>query len=111
MFAVPFDEIAPIVGRSPSAHDNSPAALAAGCRARRTVAVTERRNQRTVVDAFLAASRDGDFDALLAMLDRMSCCAPASPLCNQARLVRFVVRRRPWPSSSRGVPGPRNQQW
>jgi len=56
MFAVPFDEIAPIVGRSRQRHDNSPAALAAGCRARRRSAVTERRNQRTVVDRFLAAS-------------------------------------------------------
>src|ERR671932_583336 len=53
MFAVPFDEIAPIVGRSPTA-------------ARQ---LASRARQREVVDAFLAASRDGDFDALLAVLD------------------------------------------
>src|SRR5947208_6146820 len=68
MFAVPFDEIAPIVGRSPSA------ARQLASRARRRVqgataggADVERR--RAVVDAFLAASRGGDFAALLALLD------------------------------------------
>ena len=68
MFAVPFDEIAPIVGRSPTA------ARQLASRARRRVrgaAVGDAAHprQRAVVKAFLAASRDGDFDALLAMLD------------------------------------------
>jgi RNA polymerase sigma factor (sigma-70 family) len=69
MFAVPFDEIAPIVGRSPAATRQ----LAS--RARRRVQGTapapeaDRGRQRAVVDAFLAASRGGDFDALLALLD------------------------------------------
>ena len=68
MFAVPFDEIAPIVERSPDATRQ----LAS--RARRRVQTapvpdTDVARQRTVVDAFLAASRDGDFDALLAVLD------------------------------------------
>jgi RNA polymerase sigma factor (sigma-70 family) len=69
MFAVPFDEIAPIVGRTPTA------ARQLASRARRRVqgnaAVPEAdlNRQRRVVDAFLAASRDGDFDALLAVLD------------------------------------------
>ena len=68
MFAVPFDEIAPIVERSPDATRQ----LAS--RARRRVQAapvpdTDIARQRTVVDAFLAASRDGDFDALLAVLD------------------------------------------
>jgi RNA polymerase sigma-70 factor, ECF subfamily len=69
-FAVPFDEIAPIVGRTPAA------ARQLASRARRRVrgAATEeldldRRRQREVVDAFLAASRGGDFDALLQVLD------------------------------------------
>ena len=68
MFAVPFDEIAPIVGRSPVA------ARKLASRARRRVqgapvpdAGLDR--QREVVDAFLAAARDGDFDSLLAVLD------------------------------------------
>ena len=70
MFAVPFDEIATIVGRSPAA------ARQLASRARRRVqgtdvadAPADRARQRAVVDAFLAASRSGDFDALLALLD------------------------------------------
>ena len=68
MFAVPFDQIAPIMGRSPAA------ARQLASRARRrvhgaTVPDADLTRQRTVVDAFLTASRDGDFDALLALLD------------------------------------------
>jgi len=69
MFAVPFDEIAPIVGRTPAATRQ----LASRARRRVQGADTEieadRARQRAVVDAFLAASRGGDFDALLALLD------------------------------------------
>jgi RNA polymerase sigma factor (sigma-70 family) len=69
MFAVPFDEIGPIVGRSPAA------ARQLASRARRRVRGAapapdaDVARQREVVDAFLAAARDGDFDALLAVLD------------------------------------------
>jgi RNA polymerase sigma factor (sigma-70 family) len=69
LFAVPFDEIAPIVGRSPTT------ARQLASRARRrvqgaaTVSDVDLTRQREVVDAFLAASRGGDFDALLAVLD------------------------------------------
>jgi RNA polymerase sigma-70 factor (ECF subfamily) len=69
MFAVPFDEIAPIVDRSPEA------ARQLASRARRRVRGVEPTSeldtaaQREVVDAFLAAGRDGDFVALLALLD------------------------------------------
>jgi len=68
MFAVPFDEIASIVGRSPDA------ARQLASRARRRVqgaAVpdTDLGHQREVVDAFFAAARGGDFEALVAVLD------------------------------------------
>jgi RNA polymerase sigma factor (sigma-70 family) len=69
MFAVPFDEIAPIVDRSPAA------ARQLASRARRRVqgaAPTpdaDLSRQREVVDAYLAAARDGDFEALLEVLD------------------------------------------
>lgn len=69
MFDVPFDEIATIVGRSPAA------ARQLASRARRriqgadTVADADQSLRRRVVDAFLKASREGDFDALLALLD------------------------------------------
>jgi RNA polymerase sigma-70 factor (ECF subfamily) len=68
MFAVPFDEIAPIVDRSPDA------AKMLASRARRRVQSAslpdpDRARNRQIVDAFLAASREGDFAALLATLD------------------------------------------
>jgi RNA polymerase sigma-70 factor (ECF subfamily) len=69
MFAVPFDEIGPIVGRS------STAARQLASRARRRVqgaahdADADLDRQRVVVEAFLAAARGGDFEALLAVLD------------------------------------------
>lgn len=69
MFAVPFDDIAPIVARSPAA------ARQLASRARRRVQRAapppdaDLPRQRAVVDAFLAAARKGDFDALLAVLD------------------------------------------
>jgi hypothetical protein len=68
MFAVPFNQIAPIVDRSPAA------ARQLASRARRRVrgAVpppdADLAAQRAVVDAFLAAARDGDFGALVAVL-------------------------------------------
>ena len=69
MFAVPFDEIAPMVNRSPVA------ARQLASRARRRVQReapepdVDLAGQREVVDAFFAAARDGDFDALVAVLD------------------------------------------
>jgi RNA polymerase sigma factor (sigma-70 family) len=69
MFDLPYAEIAPIVGRT----ENTAAQLAA--RARRRVRgrtpypATDLVRQRRLVDAFLTAARDGDFDALLAVLD------------------------------------------
>jgi RNA polymerase sigma factor (sigma-70 family) len=69
MFNLPFEHIAPIVGRSPAATRQ----LAS--RARRRVQgapptpEADRTRQREVVDAFLAASRGDDFSALLALLD------------------------------------------
>jgi RNA polymerase sigma factor (sigma-70 family) len=69
MFAVPFDQIAPIVGRSPAA------ARQLASRARRRVRGAtpapdvDLARQREAVDAFIAAARGGDFDALVAVLD------------------------------------------
>jgi RNA polymerase sigma factor (sigma-70 family) len=68
VFAVPFEEIAAIVGRSPAA------ARQLASRARRRVqgtaaAPADLSRQRKVVDAFLAAARGGDFQALLTILD------------------------------------------
>jgi RNA polymerase sigma-70 factor (ECF subfamily) len=69
VFGVPFDEIAPLVERSPAA------ARQLASRARRRVRAeapepdADLAVQRRAVDAFLAASRDGDFEGLLRILD------------------------------------------
>lgn len=69
MFAVPFEEIAPIVGRTPAA------ARQLASRGRRRVQGTpaaadvDLGRKRKIVEAFLAASRGGDFEGLLAVLD------------------------------------------
>src|SRR5262249_27236709 len=69
MFNVSFDAIAPVVGRSPMA--TRQLASRGGRRVRGTPATPEadRARQREVVEAFLSASRSGDFSALLAILD------------------------------------------
>jgi RNA polymerase sigma-70 factor (ECF subfamily) len=69
MFAVPFDEIAPIVGRSTAAARQLASRARRRVRGAARVADTDLIRQREVVGAFLAASRGGDFDALLAVLD------------------------------------------
>jgi RNA polymerase sigma factor (sigma-70 family) len=68
MFAVPFDEIAGMLGKS------ADATKMLASRARHKVQGTppppvERRRQRAIVDAFMAAARGGDFEALLQVLD------------------------------------------
>ncbi|HSC74473.1 MAG TPA: RNA polymerase sigma factor SigJ [Gaiellaceae bacterium] len=88
MFAMPFDEIAPIVGRSPEA------ARQLASRARRRVQGAspapdvELAEQQKVVEAFLSAAREGNFDALLELLDpgvtlRVDA-GPGSPLAQEA---------------------------
>jgi RNA polymerase sigma-70 factor (ECF subfamily) len=69
MFAVPFDEIAPIVGRSPDAARQLASRARRRVRGADTSYELDLTRQREVVDAFLAAARDGDFDALVAVLD------------------------------------------
>jgi RNA polymerase sigma factor (sigma-70 family) len=67
MFAMPFDEIAPIVERSPAATRQ----LASRARRRvqgATVPDGDWVQKRRIITAFLAASRDGDFDALMGLL-------------------------------------------
>jgi DNA-directed RNA polymerase specialized sigma24 family protein len=69
IFAVPFDEIAPIVERSPEAARQLASRARRHVRAERTVPDADLETQREVVDAFLAAAREGDFDRLVAVLD------------------------------------------
>jgi RNA polymerase sigma-70 factor (ECF subfamily) len=96
LFAVPFEEIAPIVGRAPAATRQ----LAS--RARRRVSGAgpdgppDLARRRAVVDAFLAASRNGDFAALLEVLDpdvvvRADTTAVATGADEQVRGARAVA--------------------
>ncbi len=95
MFAVPFDEIAPMLDRSPAAARQ----LASRARRRVTgvgpVAEADLTRQRRVVDAYLAAARNGDFEALVALLhpdvvlhsDRAAGPTPEPVVLRGARLV------------------------
>jgi hypothetical protein len=97
MFAVPFDEIAPIVGRSAAA------ARQLASRARRRVQGTapvsdvDLATQREVIDAFIAAAREGEFQALIAVLDpdvvlRADVGAPPAGMSRAARGAEAVAR-------------------
>ena len=89
VFGMTFDEIAPVVDRSPVA------ARQLASRARRRVQGqaptpdTDRQQQRRVLDAFLAAARDGDFQGLVSVLDPdVVLRADAGPLTGMSRVVR-----------------------
>lgn len=95
MFDLPFDDIAPIVGRTPAA------ARQLASRARRRVQgvdppETTRDRHRKIVDAFLAAARGDDFSALLEMLDP-EVVLHADPVAVEVSLARLA----------QGVPAPR----
>jgi RNA polymerase sigma-70 factor (ECF subfamily) len=69
MFAVPFDEIAPLVDRSPEAARQLASRARRRVRGQRAEPDADLDAQREVVAAFLAAAREGDFEALVAVLD------------------------------------------
>ena len=69
MFAVPFEEIGAAIGRSPAAARQLASRARRRVRGTPAVPPSDLERQREVVEAFLAASRHGDFDALVAVLD------------------------------------------
>src|SRR5215211_6540258 len=69
MFAVPFDEIAGITGRSPEAARQLASRARRRVRGQAPAPDADLARQRQVVDAFSAAAQEGDFDALVAVLD------------------------------------------
>jgi RNA polymerase sigma-70 factor (ECF subfamily) len=69
LFAVPFEEIAPVLGRSPAAARQLASRARRRVRGAAPVPDPDLGRQRAVVDAFFAAARDGDLDALVAVLD------------------------------------------
>jgi RNA polymerase sigma-70 factor (ECF subfamily) len=84
IFAMPFDEIAPIVDRSPEAARQLASRARRRVQSENTIPDADLDTQRRVLDAFLAAARDGDFDGLIAVLDpdvvlRVDMGAPSGP--------------------------------
>jgi RNA polymerase sigma-70 factor (ECF subfamily) len=69
VFAVPFDDVAEILGRSPDASRQLASRARRRLQGTSTTAGIDLVRQRAVVDAFLRAARGGDFDALLQLLD------------------------------------------
>ena len=69
VFDLPFDEIAPIVGRTPAAARQLASRARRRVRREDTTRDSDLKSQRVVVDAFLSALRAGDFEGLLAVLD------------------------------------------
>ncbi|OXM46357.1 sigma-70 family RNA polymerase sigma factor [Amycolatopsis alba] len=68
MFAVPFDEIAPLIDRTPAAARQLASRARRRVQGRSTAAEPDLARRRQVVDAYLAAARGGDFEALLELL-------------------------------------------
>jgi RNA polymerase sigma factor (sigma-70 family) len=98
MFSVPFEEIAPIVGRSEVAARQLASRARRRVRGAATSADAGLACQREAVDAFLAASRDGDFDTLLTVLDpdvvlRIDGGAVRAGLSREVRGVRAVAEQ------------------
>ncbi len=69
MFAVPFDDIAPMIDRSPAATRQLASRARRRVKGATPLPAADISRQRGVVAAFLAATRGGDFDALVALLD------------------------------------------
>ena len=69
MFAVPFEQVAPLVDRSPAATRQLASRGRRRVQGRDAVVTDDAARQREVVRAFLAASREGDFAGLIALLD------------------------------------------
>jgi RNA polymerase sigma-70 factor (ECF subfamily) len=69
VFAVPYDEIAPIVDRSPESARQLASRARRRVQGEQTVPDADLQTQREIVEAFIDASRNGDFEALLELLD------------------------------------------
>src|SRR6059058_1249365 len=89
IFAMPFDEIAPIVDRSPEAARQLASRARRRVQGETTVPDADLDTQRELVDAYLAAAREGDFEALVAVLDPdVVVRADLGPLAGGSREIR-----------------------
>lgn len=97
MFAVPFDEIAPIVGRSPAATRQLASRARRRVQGAAPVPDADLATQRELVESFIAAAREGDFEALVAVLDpdvvlRADAGAPPAGMSREVRGAEAVAR-------------------
>jgi RNA polymerase sigma factor (sigma-70 family) len=96
-FGVPFDDIAPIVDRTPTAARQLASRARRRIRSQPIVPDTDLRRQREVVDAFQAAARDGDFEGLVRVLDPEAVVradwGPGHPRSGEIRGAREVARQ------------------
>ena len=89
VFGMTFDEIAPIVDRSPVATRQLASRARRRVQGQAPAPDTDRQQQRRVVDAFLAAARDGDFQRLVSVLDpNVVLRADGGSLAGMSRIVR-----------------------
>ena len=89
VFGMTFDEIAPIVDRSPAATRQLASRARRRVQGQAPAPDTDRQQQRQVVDAFLAAARDGNFQGLVSVLDPdVVLRADGGPLAGMSRVVR-----------------------
>ena len=89
---LPFEEIAPMVDRSPQAARQLASRARRRVRAQRRDPTSTPHSHREVVDAFLAAPRDGDFDAWWRSSTPTSCCAPMAARPSPAHRATYAVR-------------------
>ena len=94
MFAVPFDEIAPIVDRSPEAARQLASRARRRVQGEKAIPDADLDTQREVVNAFLAAARDGDFERLVEVLDPdvVLRADPGAAAIGSARVVRGAAK-------------------
>jgi len=89
VFGMTFDEIAPVVDRSPVATRQLASRARRRVQGQPVITESDRQQQRRVLDAFLAAARDGDFQRLLSVLDPdVVLRADAGPATGMSRVVR-----------------------
>jgi hypothetical protein len=113
MFGVPFEEIASLIDRSPQAARQLASRARRRVRAQPTTPDVDVSAQREVVNAFLAAAWEGDFDALVATLDpdvvlRADGGAALAAASAEVRGALDVARRR---SCGRASTSPRTRRW
>jgi RNA polymerase sigma-70 factor (ECF subfamily) len=117
IFGMPFEEIAPIVERSVQTTRQLASRARRRVRGAKPSSQATDAQQRAVINAFLAASREGDFDALLAVLDpdvvrradlgpgRVDILRGAEPVATQARMFARAMRLEQRPALVNGSPG------